>query len=255
MKYAVHAGHGLKGKGTVGAIGFLDESVEAREITQKVIDYLKASGNEVLNCTEDCGTANQILASITKKTNAFNPDLSISIHFNAGGKKVTDNKTTGTEVFVYNSSSKALSTAKRIVDKIAKLGYKNRGVKYSTSLYVLKKIKSPSLLVECCFVDDPDDAKMYNRDTMAKAIAEGILNTTLTNVAPSLTPKPNVLGEFQVRITSDTLNVRKEPRATSKLVTSVTKGGVYTIVDMNGNWGKLKSGAGWINLKYTTRLD
>ena len=39
MKYAIHAGHGLKGKGAVGAVGFLDESVEAREICKKVCAY------------------------------------------------------------------------------------------------------------------------------------------------------------------------------------------------------------------------
>ena len=92
MKYAIHAGHGSKGKGTVGAIAFLDESAEAREITKRVIDYIKANGDDVVNCTEDCGTANQILASIVKKTNESKADYSISIHFNAGAKKTADGK-------------------------------------------------------------------------------------------------------------------------------------------------------------------
>ena len=33
-----------------------------------------------------------------------------------------------------------------------------------------------------------------------------------------------------------------------------TDKGVYTIVQTSGNWGKLKSGAGWICLDYTTRV-
>lgn len=253
MKYAIHAGHGSKGKGTVGAIAFLDESAEAREITKRVIDYIKANGDEVVNCTEDCGTANQILASIVKKTNESKADYSISIHFNAGAKKTADGKTTGVEVYCYNTTSKAIPMARRICENIALLGFKNRGVKYKPTLYVLKRTNMPSILVECCFVDDADDAKKYNRDTMAKAIAEGILNTSLKPQNASLAPVPNSLGEYRVRIKTASLTVRKEPRVTSARVTEVTFGNVYTIVEQTGNWGKLKSGAGWINLKYTER--
>lgn len=35
---------------------------------------------------------------------------------------------------------------------------------------------------------------------------------------------------------------------------AITDKGVYTIVDQSNGWGKLKSGAGWINLKYTKRV-
>lgn len=253
MKYAIHAGHGLKGKGTVGAVGFLDESTEAREICKRVIDHIKASGDEAVDCTEDSGTANQILASIVKKTNASKADYAISIHFNAGAKKTTDSKTTGVEAYVYNTTSKAIPMARRITEKIASLGFKNRGVKYRPTLYVLRKSNMPAILIECCFVDDPEDAKAYNRDTMAKAIAEGILNKTLTVESPSLNPQPNALGEYRVRVKTASLNVRKEPKVTSKAVCVVKFGEVYTIVDQSGNWGKLKSGAGWINLSYTER--
>lgn len=253
MIYAIHAGHGLKGKGTVGAVSFLDESNEAREICRRVIEHIKANGDTAIDCTEDCGTQNQILASIIKKTNASKADFAISIHFNAGAKKTADSKTTGTEVLVYNTTSKAIPMARRISEKIAALGYKNRGIKYSPTLYVLKKTNMPTLLIECCFVDDPDDARAYNRDTMAKAIAEGILDRTLTISHPSLSPQPNAMGEYRVRIKTASLNIRKEPKSTSKSVGVVTFGNVYTIVDQVGNWGKLKSGAGWINLKYTER--
>lgn len=56
---------------------------------------------------------------------------------------------------------------------------------------------------------------------------------------------------YQVQITSDELNVRSEPNDTSKITTKVKKGEVYTIVEEYNGWGKLKSGAGWICLKYT----
>lgn len=61
-------------------------------------------------------------------------------------------------------------------------------------------------------------------------------------------------AEFKVRITADSLNVRKEPNASSAITTAVAKGGVFTIVEEKDGWGKLKSGAGWINLSYTKKL-
>lgn len=60
--------------------------------------------------------------------------------------------------------------------------------------------------------------------------------------------------EYRVRITCDTLNVRKEPTTSSKVVTTVKKGQVYTIVGETNGWLKLKSGAGYISSAYTTRV-
>ena len=59
---------------------------------------------------------------------------------------------------------------------------------------------------------------------------------------------------YTVKITTDILNVRQTASATSKVVTTVKKGQVFTIVDEENGWGKLKSGAGWINLSYTKRI-
>ena len=58
------------------------------------------------------------------------------------------------------------------------LGFTNRGVKESKSLYFLKKTKSPAILIEVCFVDDEDDYKLYMNTgyrKVAQAIVEGIL--------------------------------------------------------------------------------
>ena len=52
----------------------------------------------------------------------------------------------------------------------------------------------------------------------------------------------------------DTLNVRKGPGTSYPVATQVHKGEVYTIVEEQNGWGKLKSGAGWICLKYTKKI-
>ena len=62
----------------------------------------------------------------------------------------------------------------RICANISKLGLKNRGLKIRNNLGFLNNTKAKAILVECLFVDDKDDVKLYNYKTMAKAIANGI---------------------------------------------------------------------------------
>lgn len=59
---------------------------------------------------------------------------------------------------------------------------------------------------------------------------------------------------FLVRVNSNALNIRKGPGTNYAVSRAITDHGTYTIVEVSGDWGKLKSGAGWINLNYTTRV-
>lgn len=182
MKVNVHGGHSLKCR---GATGLLDEVNEDRAVKNKVIELLRANGHTVYDCTDDVGaTQNANLRNIVNKCNAHKVDLDVSIHLNAGGG-------TGTEVYVYSDSSRAKGYAQRIVNNISSsLGIRNRGVKTSTKLYVLRKTNSPALLVECCFVDNATDKAHWNADKCAKAIVEGVLNATVNNVTHTEAPKP-----------------------------------------------------------------
>ena len=67
------------------------------------------------------------------------------------------------------------------------------------------------------------------------------------------TTHANTSGSYKVKITADVLKVRAGAGTNFKKVTTVKRGEVYTIVDTASNWGKLKSGAGWICLDYTVR--
>lgn len=71
-------------------------------------------------------------------------------------------------------------------------------------------------------------------------------------ITSTSTPASN---EYKVKIVNcTTLNVRKGAGANHPVTTTVKAGGVYTIVEESNGWGKLKSGAGWISLKYTQRV-
>jgi hypothetical protein len=63
----------------------------------------------------------------------------------------------------------------------------------------------------------------------------------------------SVFVSYLVRIIYDTLDVYSEPTFKSKIKLQVKKNGIYTIVEEKGNWGKLKSGAGWIHLNGTKK--
>ena len=192
----IHGGHNPDGKIACGAIGLIKESTEARKVKDLVMAKLRALGHTVYDCTVDNGTSqNDVLKKIIAKCNAHKVDLDISIHFNA-----LNGSADGTEVFVYNAKSKALPYAQKICSKICELGFKNRGVKYSTGLYVLRKTKSPSMLIEVCFVDSAKDVKIYNAEKVANKIVEGITGKSQglipTVESPTVeTPKVNLSGQ------------------------------------------------------------
>lgn len=177
MKTNSHGGHN---KFTPGAHGLLDELTEDRKVNSRFIKYLETEGHTVYDCTDDKGkTENANLVNIVKKCNAHKVDIDVSIHLNCGSNdKKGDGATCGVEIYVYDKSSNSpVAAAERVAANISKaLGIRNRGVKVNPNLYVLRETNAPAMLIECCFVDDKDDAKKWNADKCAKAIAEGILN-------------------------------------------------------------------------------
>ena len=70
--------------------------------------------------------------------------------------------------------------------------------------------------------------------------------------------KPSAVP-YRVRVTADVLNIRKGAGTGYAVAGQIKGGGVYTIVEEKDgtgakSWGKLKSGAGWISLDYTSRV-
>lgn len=183
MKINLSAGHNPDGKVACGAVGLIKESTEARKVTEEVIKRLQNLGHTVYDCTVNDGKSqSDVLSKIVAKCNAHKVDLDISIHFNSGASDKTGNgKTTGTEVLLYDSKNKAV--AEDIAKAISELGFKNRGIKYRTDLYFLKRTAAPALLIECCFVDDKDDINIYDHKKMAKAIVKGITGAAVEEKA------------------------------------------------------------------------
>ena len=72
--------------------------------------------------------------------------------------------------------------------------------------------------------------------------------------------KPEDDGSFRVRVLDPALNVRSAPGTKNDIVYVIEDNGVYTITETKRvglvEWGRLKSGKGWISLgnKYVVKL-
>ena len=152
MRIGLNAGHTLSGAGS-GTSGAIVESIETRRVCSKLTEMLKASGVEVVPCTVD-KAASQLayLQQAVNMANRTDLDYFISIHFN------NDKARKGHGVEVYTYKGRQYPDAVEVCEHIAALGFTNRGVKEGSGLYVLKKTKAKSMLIEVCFVNDPDAA-------------------------------------------------------------------------------------------------
>ena len=175
----VHGGHNPSGKIACGASDYLDESKEDRIITKKVVSLLKKKGIKAYNCTVKNGkNQTDVLKKICDKCNSKTRDLDISIHFNSADHQTKlDGKTTGTEVWVKSTDGIREKLATKICQNISRIGFRNRGVKTTSNLYFLNHTNKPALLIEVCFVSDPDDAALYktHKDDIARAIVTSII--------------------------------------------------------------------------------
>lgn len=176
--FNIHAGHNPSGKVASGSVGYLNESDENRNVCNALVEKIKNAGHVVYNCTCDDGLDQKdVLKKIVSKCNQHTVQLDISIHFNAISKEyISDGKTKGVEVWLHplSKGTEVEEYANKICLSISSLGFTNRGVKYSDSLYVLKNTKAPAMLIECCFVDDLDDFALYNCQKMVDAIYSGL---------------------------------------------------------------------------------
>ena len=98
------------------------------------------------------------------------------------------------------------------------------------------------------------DRVVIDKSENGKASINSAMNIKdLIKVTPKVEEPKEEFKPYIIRVTAYALNVRKGPGTNYDINMVIQKGGVYTIVEQQGNWGKLKSGAGWINLDYTEK--
>lgn len=172
MKVILNAGHTKSGAGS-GAIGYLNESEETRKIVSLIRYYMRGKGHEVILANVDKAESQAAyLYGVARKANKeIDADLFVSVHLNAGGGN-------GCECYTWKGNESAAAVG--ICEELSALGFRNRGVKDGSHIYVISKTKTPAVLVEVCFVDSMADTKNYKRlgSKVAQAITRGILKQT-----------------------------------------------------------------------------
>jgi hypothetical protein len=93
------------------------------------------------------------------------------------------------------------------------------------------------------------NSKEAIRDNFIPLIQNYISGKTTTTVKD-----PVACGVYRVKSPDGVLNIRKGPGASYDKVGQVKNGEAYTITKINGSWGYLKSGVGWINLSYAEKV-
>lgn len=168
MTIGVNCGHTIGGAG-YGAVGVIKESNHTRLVGYALMEKLRAAGVNVIDCTiDEADTQAEYLAAAVALANREDLDWFLSIHFNASAAH------TGQGVEVYTYEGRQYQDALDVCGNIAALGFRNRGVKNGSGLYVIRRTKAKSMLVEVCFCDNAEDVERYQAAGGAEAIAKAI---------------------------------------------------------------------------------
>lgn len=168
MTIGINCGHTASGPG-YGAVGVIKESEHTRLVGQALMGLLRSAGVNVIDCTIDqANSQREYLAAAVALANRQELDWFISIHFNASAAH------TGHGVEVYTYEGRQYQDALDVCSNIADLGFTDRGVKAGSGLYVIRKTRAKSMLIECCFCDSRQDIDVYQAAGGAEGIARAI---------------------------------------------------------------------------------
>ena len=170
MRIGVRKAHS---KASYGATSiYMDEYIESRKLYPEVVKLLQKY-HTIVDCTPDESSGYGEWNKGVSIANSSNLDLFFSLHFNS-----SSGDPQGTEVCVHPTDITAASYGNKICENIAKLGFRNRGVKHRDDLAETCNIKCASMVVETCFIQKTD-SELYKKvgiEKIARAIANAVDN-------------------------------------------------------------------------------
>lgn len=283
-KVAIDAGHGSSTAGKRTPDGYREHWINVKcanyfDIAMKRCGFqtLKVGWNDT-NSTDDVDTP---LTTRQQQIKNAKCDISVSWHANAFGDGKSYNSSQGIETLIHNDSSKAKDSgalAIKVQNNLIKgTKQKNRGVKtQSLAMCNCSAMNTKaSVLIEIGFMTNEYETELIQSDAFclecAEEAAQGFceylgvtyvkgntINTPQSKPVAILSANESSVTNqetYQVKLLED-LNIRKTPNGTIIQLNGAKKGLIYTIVETQDSWGRLKSNAGWISVsnKYVKRL-
>jgi hypothetical protein len=164
-------------------------------------------------------------------------------------KKACDKAGSGYEVYSAKGSlvyPKATSTTQfKVGDKVKIIS----GAKWSTGTSIQSWVFKSVL-----YVRKIRSNGIVEVSTTKTGALTGTIKPAYLTLVDAKRPEVATIKPYLVIITASALYVRAGAGTSFKVNTTVKKGQVYTIIAESDGWGKLKSGAGWIDLKHTRKL-
>lgn len=178
------AGHGGGDPGKVGVGDVVEKEINL-QIAKKVERLLKKEKVKVIMTREEdamlageggTGTKAADMKERVRIINEEVPQLAVSIHQNSYQDAVVH----GAQVFYYSGSLEGENAAKVMQSALLAVDEDNtRQAKANDTYYLLKRTEVPTIIVECGFLSNDEDAKNLcdekYQDKVAAAIRDGIL--------------------------------------------------------------------------------
>lgn len=203
-KVFIGVGHGGKDPGAVGN-GLQEAEINLVMATSCMEELI---GHNVEIRMSRYKNENDSISDEIKECNAYNPDLAIDIHINAGGGD-------GFEAYYYSGGGTSKVLAKNIEAEIKKIGQNSRGCKTRVlsngkDYYgFIRDTKAPAVILEGAFIDNKVDIQIIDTIEEQKAFgiayAKGILKTLGIEYKPQNTQLSN--KTIKIKIDGKELNV------------------------------------------------
>ena len=207
----IDAGHGGSDRG-----GIPGQKIPEKEMTLDVAQRLKAllakNGYQVV-MTRDSDVFVPLPTRVAI-ANSYSNAIFVCIHFNSAKRAGAD----GIETYFYGRDSLPLASAVHYY-VAGGAPSTNRGVR-RRGYYVLRKAKTPAVLVECGFLTNPTEAAYAQtvsyRQKLAEEIAAGIRGRSLVTKAPGASTRVATAESIPLQSYTDQTDVRSSKGSRSK---------------------------------------
>ncbi len=179
----IDAGHGKPDEGAVGIYGTTEEAINLK-IALKLQRLIEQSGGIVyLTRSDENGIYSDEANTIHEKKksdirnrvvigNGEDVDILVSIHLN----KFPESKYSGWQTFYQEENEYSKRLAENIQSSLNDTIDKenNRLPRPIDNVYIMKNVENPSVIIECGFLSNPEEAKLLEEEEYQNKIVWGI---------------------------------------------------------------------------------